>query len=294
MLDHFEYVCPTAIQEVFSFLEQTEPKQVHVLAGGTDLIPELRLSAGETKLLVDISNLNLNYVSKKNNELRIGAATTFRTLERNPVILDAVPILASAAHQIVAVQTRSLATIGGNLCTAAPSADSAAPLIALNASLMLVGKSGNRLIPVADFFQGPRRTVLQRGEILTEIIIPLSIGRKASFKKIGRRKALCLSLVNCAVSFCLDYERRITDARIALGSLAPVPMRAMKAEGLLNGNLPSAELFELAGESVKGEINPTDSYRASAEYKRRLAEVTVRRCLADTLRQFSAEMGERC
>jgi CO/xanthine dehydrogenase FAD-binding subunit len=286
LLENFNYICPNSIQEVFSVLDRYRTGQAYLLAGGTDLIPGLRSKEIHADCLIDLSKLGLDYIKCCENKIIIGALTTFRKLARDPVISTEIPVLSDAVNQIGSIQIRSLATIGGNVCNAAPSADSAAPLICLNAKLRLVSPDHERLVPVEDFFVGPGKTVLQKQELLIEIIIPIISNRKASFKKIGRRKAVCLPLANCAVSLSLDNSGYIEDARIALGALAPTPMRVIEAEKLLVGKKPSDELFGLAGKTAMFEIKPTTSYRASAEYKRLLAEVVVRRTLEDTLKKF--------
>jgi len=286
LLDNFNYICTNNIQEVFSALDQYRTGQAYLLAGGTDLIPSLRSKEIHADCIIDLSKLELDYIKCCENEITIGALTTFRKITRDSVINTKIPVLSHAANQVGSIQTRSLATIGGNLCNAAPSADSAPPLISLSAKLKLVSPGHERLVPVEEFFVGPGKTVLKKQELLTEIIVPIVPNRKAGFKKIGRRKAMCLPLVNCAVSLSLDKSGYTEEARIALGALAPTPIRAVEAEKLLIGKKPSDELFELAAKAAMHEIKPTTSYRASAEYKRLLAEVVVRRTLADTFNQF--------
>lgn len=292
MLEEFGYVCPNTIEEAFSAMSKARPGQALLLAGGTDLIPELRSKEKKADCLIDLSKLNLNGIKCMNDKVIIGAVTTFRKLARDPIIRNELPILSDCANQIGAVQTRSLATIGGNLCTAAPSADSATLLMCLDAVLRLVSPTQERLVPVEDFFVGPRKTVLQDMEILTEIIVPLVQNRKTNFKKIGRRKTVCLSLINCAAALRIDEKGIIEEARVALGALAPTPMRAMEAEKLLVGKNPSLELFEEAGKIAMNEIKPTTSYRASAEYKRLLTEAVVKRTLEDSLSQFKPLAGK--
>jgi CO/xanthine dehydrogenase FAD-binding subunit len=285
-LKSFDYICPDSMQEVFSTLDQPRLGKAYLLAGGTDLIPRLRSKDEQADCLIDLCKLGLDYIKCSDNKILIGALTSFRKLERDAIIKTEVPVLSDAAKHIGSVQTRSLATIGGNICNAAPSADSAAPLMCLNAVLRLVSPMQERLVHVEDFFAGPGKTILKKHEILTEIIIPIVQNRKTSFKKIGRRKAVCLPLVNCAVSLILDKTGLIEEARVALGALAPTPMRAFEAEKLLTGRAPSDELFEQAGRAAMYEIKPTTSYRASAEYKRLLAKTVVKRNLAETLKKF--------
>jgi len=286
LLRKFDYICPNNIQEVFLALNQAQSRHVLLLAGGTDLIPALRSKDKHADCLIDLRGLDLDYVKCFDKEIRIGSLTTFRTLIRNTVIRSELPILVNASSKVGAVQTQSLATVGGNLCSGLPSADSATSLMVLNAKLRLVSKGQERIVEVKDFFVGPGKTTLQCNEILAEIIIPIVQNRRACFLKIGRRKAMSLSIINCATSLRIDRNGTIEEARIALGAVATTPMLAIEAEKLITGEKPSVELFKQAGKIAAGEINPRSSIRASAEYRRLLAEMMVKRNLEDTLQQF--------
>ncbi len=286
MLDRFEYMRPTHLEELFSILANYGSRNVCVLAGGTDLIPALRAGKKHADCVVDLEGLGLQYISNGNGSIRIGAGATFRMLLRDGIIRSHLPILACAAGRIGAVQTQSLATIGGNLCSALPSADSAAPLLVLDAQLRLVSAGGERLVKIQDFFTGPGTTLLANGEILAEIVIPVSDGRRAAFMKVGRRKGMSLAVLNCAASFRLNAGGLIQDARIALGAAAPTPVRTARAEEFISGSQPSASLFAQAGKIAASELHPRSSIRASGEYRSLLSEILVRRSLQKTFDQF--------
>jgi len=204
-----------------------------------------------------------------------------------------ITLVAEAALQVGAVQTRNQATIGGNLCSAVPSLDGAPALLVLGATLGLQAQGKQRLVPIEQFFLGPRRTVLQPGEVLTEIIVPLREDFTASFLRMGRRKALTLSIVNAAAGLAVNGQQ-VTEARIALGAVAPTPIRAYKAEQLLLGRKMSPELFAEAAAVAATEISPISDLRASADYRRQISVVLVRRALEIALaRQKNAPAALR-
>ena len=230
LLKTFEYLKPNGLNDVLQVLEELKHNNAHILAGGTDLIPWLRAKVKQADCLVDLVSAGLDQVIFEKDEARIGAMVSFATLCRHPQVVQRLPALAEAASQVGAVQTRTLATLGGNLCSAVPSLDGAPPLLALAARFRLQAKGGERVVPAEKFFLGSRRTVLQAGEILTEILVPLRKGFKVSFLRMGRRKALTLSIVNVAAGVAIDEDGGIECARISLGAVAPTPIRAVRAE----------------------------------------------------------------
>jgi CO/xanthine dehydrogenase FAD-binding subunit len=279
-MKHFrpsEYVRPETIEETVSILGEN-PKRALVIAGGTDL---LVTRPADTEILVDISRLPLSYI--ENGEyLRIGATTNFNTilgsehLQRGPL-----RIIAEAAKEIGHFNLRHLATIGGNLCNAVPSADAAIPLIALDAEAVISGVDGERRVKLEAFFTSVRETVLERNEILKEIVVPSQPPRTgASFQKIGRTN-VDIALVNVSVRFTLGEEGDCADARVVLGAVAPTPIRAMKSEEMLVGKKPSEELFVEAAEVAASESRPISDVRTSAEYRREMCGVLVRRALEE-------------
>jgi carbon-monoxide dehydrogenase medium subunit len=203
---------------------------------------------------------------------------TFAALSEHPQVRLRLPAVAEAALQVGAVQTRNQATIGGNLCSAVPSLDGAPALLVLGATLRLEAQGSARLVPIEQFFLGPRRTLLQPGEVLTEIIVPLRRDFTASFLRLGRRKALTLSIVNAAAGLAMDRQQ-VSEARIALGAVAPTPIRAYQAEQLLKGQKLTPQLFAEAAAVAATETSPISDLRASADYRRKISVVLVRRAL---------------
>ncbi len=281
----FEYLKPPDLTGTLAVLDQLKDKKVEVLAGGTDLIPMLRSGMRKPDYVIDLADTGLDDLIFEGDRLRIGALVTFTALCEHPGIRRKLPAIVEAAIEVGAVQCRNLATIGGNVCNAVPSLDSGPPLLALGASFRLQSKGKERVVRSEEFFVSPRRTVLQPGEILTEIIVPLEERFRAHFLRFGRRKALTLSIVNGAVGLATNGRREIVNARIALGAVAPTPIRAYKTEQLLHGRKVSSELLAQAASMAATDISPISDLRASAEYRRKLTTVLVGRALEHVLRQ---------
>jgi aerobic carbon-monoxide dehydrogenase medium subunit len=232
------------------------------------------------KYLVDIKNIpDLEYIRYDEKEgLRIGALTTIRQIETSLLIRERFLPLAQAAKVLGSVQVRNRATIGGNLCNAAPSAETAPTLLVLNTNVKVAGSKGERTLPLEQFFLGPGLTVLQN-EILTEIMVPsLSANIRGVYLKIGRRRAVDLALVGVAVAVAMDGNKW-KDVRIALGAVAPTPIRARRAEKLLEGKRTDAALMQEAGQIASEEASPISDVRASAWYRKELVKVLVQRAL---------------
>src|ERR1700688_2412183 len=203
--------------------------KVKIIAGGTDLLADLKFTAHGPDVVVDISRAeDLKNITMTDQGLSIGALVTHTQIMRSPLIREMFPALVDAAHTIGAVQTRNLGTLGGNLVTAVPSMDSGPTLMALEAIASIQGPYGRREVPLTDFFLGPRKTVLKADEILAEIVIPKqNLGKPTHFLKFGLRKGQALALVNSAASFWVDWEKHTFVApRIALGAVAPKVIRA--------------------------------------------------------------------
>ena len=280
LLNTFEYLKPASLGEALSVLDDLKEKKSQVLAGGTDLIPWLRGRVKDVDYLIDLADTGLDHILFDSDlgQVRIGAMVTFAALCEHPELRLRLPAISEAALQVGAVQTRNQATIGGNLCSAVPSLDGAPALLVLGATLRLEAQGSERLVPIEQFFLGPRRTLLQPGEVLTEIIVPLRRDFTASFLRLGRRKALTLSIVNAAAGLAMDRQQ-VSEARIALGAVAPTPIRAYQAEQLLKGQKLTPQLFAEAAAVAATETSPISDLRASADYRRKISVVLVRRAL---------------
>ncbi|RME50266.1 MAG: xanthine dehydrogenase family protein subunit M, partial [Caldilineae bacterium] len=245
MWRNFEYAVPATLSEAIALLRRQDARPV---AGGTDLTMHLRAGVVSPAHLVDLSGLGLNYIRTDGETVKIGAMTTVAALLAAAEIGRNFPALLEAALEFGSVQTRNMATVGGNLCSAVPSADLAPPLLVLGAQVRLAGAGGDRALPLTGFFTGPRQTVLRPAEILTEIELPLPPPRSgSSFLKLGRRNAMTLAIVNAAAFIALEEDgRTVRTARLALGAVAPTPIRATNAETLLRGRPLSDSLIEEA------------------------------------------------
>lgn len=276
----FDYYKPRDIQDAVTFLEK-EGAGAQALAGGTDLIPRIKDRLTYPKYVVNIKGLEqLQGMGVDGDGYRIGSLTTIRTLETSPVIRRRYPALAQAAGVLGSVQIRNIATMGGNLCHAVPSAETAAPLLALDAQANIAGPHGNRSVALDQFFLGPRRTVLQPGELLKEIILPSLPERSGSvYIKLGHRQAMDLAIVGVAVFVALDGAGRCSECRIGLGAVAPTPARAKQAEKLLKGEKLTEAAILQAAEIGMGECQPIDDLRASRVYRCEMVKVLTARAL---------------
>lgn len=247
-----------------------------LVAGATDLV--LRAPRSVTAL-VDISQLGLSYIKREGKAVRIGATTTMAALEESAVIRRlANGILAEAAANCGGIQTRNMATVGGNLANASPAADTATPLLALDAEVVMRGLRGGRRVPLSAFFSGRHKSAAE-GSLLIEIVIPAGKPRTAwSLQRLARTER-DLAIVSIAAGIQLDRQNRCTWARIALGAVAARPMRVPAAESILAGQVVNRESFERAAEAAAQEIEPLTDIRASAEYRRAMGRVLVRRAL---------------
>jgi CO/xanthine dehydrogenase FAD-binding subunit len=264
-----------------------------ILAGGTDLLVELKHALHNPEIIVDISRLReLKQIAVADDGLHIGAGVTSAEIMSSPVIRAMFPALVAAAHSIGAMQTRNLGTLGGNLVTCVPSMDSGPALIALEASVSVAGASGQRRMPLADLFVGPRKTSLKPGELLVDIIVPKeNLGKPTAFEKFGLRKGQALALVNIGASFWVERDKFVAP-RIALGAVAPTVIRGPKAEAFLDGRKISAEAMAEAGRIAATEAKPISDFRASTDYRRDLVVVLVKRALANAQALAAAKEKE--
>jgi carbon-monoxide dehydrogenase medium subunit len=255
-------------------------EQARFIAGGTDVIVKLKEGKITPRYLVSLRRIQgLDHITYQDGELRIGALVTHRMLETSPMIRKEFPVLTDAVTHIGSVQIRNVATIGGNIVNAVPSADGAIPLITLGARVRLRGPKGERSMALEDLFIGPGQTLLEPGEILIEFIIPrLPPHTGAAYVKHTRRAAMELPLLGVAVLLSLAEDGvSCTDARIGLGVLAPTPMRARSAETLLKGQRITEEVLAKAARTAAEECKARDSIRGEAWYRREMVEVLVPR-----------------
>jgi len=282
------------------------------IAGGTDVMVLIRQKKVNPKNLISIRNIkDLAYIDTAKG-LKFGAATTHSDIDGHEIIKRAYSALTDATSHLGSWQIRNVATVGGNICTAAPSADTACPLLVLDAMVSIIGPKGSRDVALDDFFQGPGKTALGQGELVRGFVIP-AFGENtgSAYIKHTRRQAMDLPIlgvatritisvksgseVRCKDMFCTidsianilaklkDEELKVEDARIAMGVVAPTPVRAKKAEAALKGKIVSPELFEEIGNIAASEAKPRDSIRGEAWYRSEMIKVLVKRALIKSI-----------
>jgi len=280
----FDLILPSSVDDCLRVLAERGP-EAKLVAGGTDLLPQLKNGLLKPACVVDLSGVApLRRLERTDGRgLRIGPAVTARALERDPGVRSDYLALAESAALIGSVQVRNLATVGGNLCNAAPSADMVPPLLALDAEVVVAGPRGHRRVPLASFFVGVRRTVLAPDELLLDIVVPgPGPGSGGSYLRHTPRRELDIAVVGVAAQLTLS-DGACAKARIALAAVAPTPLRATAAEQALEGQPVTAEQIERAAALAADAARPISDQRGSAEFRRHLVRVLTRRTLATAL-----------
>ena len=270
------YFAPTRIAQALKLLAEYGEK-AHILAGGTDLVPKINYYELKPDILLYIGELGLDYLKKKKGKLVIGATTSTATLTNNALVAQKASALAEAARQSGSIATRNAGTIGGNLANASPAADLATPLLVMDAKLLLGRAGGKRVVAIKDFFTGPGKTVLKPDELIIEIYVPSFKGRTI-FLKLGRRKAMTLSVANVAVRLEMAGDT-CNEVRIAMGAMSPTPMRCTRAEEMLKGRILDKALVNKSATEAVAETNPIDDQRATAWYRKKAGAALVAQAL---------------
>jgi len=269
----YEYYEPRSLKEVLELLDRYGD-QARILAGGTDLLVKMKARLVEPRVVINVKKIDgLRYIVEDGEQVRIGALTRLRDVENSELVKKYIPALHDAVKSMGSIQIRNMATIGGNLCNASPAADTAPPLLVHNAKVVLSSVGGDRVLPLAEFFKGPGLTVLKPNELLREIIVEKSIAGSSAFKKVSR-VAVDLAVASAAVYVEVE-DGFIRNARIALGSVAPKPLRAVRTESLLRGlRIDSREVLN-ALKTIDVEISPITDVRSTADYRRYVSKVLV-------------------
>jgi len=278
--ESLEIFQPSSVKEAGEILQDRGPGG-HFLAGGTDLIIAIKEKGLAPKYLVDLKRIpSLSDIREQpDGGLSIGALTTMRQVETSPIIGRRLPFLAQSAAEVGSIQIRNRATIGGNMANATPSADVAPALLALEAKARVAGRSGERVMGLEQFFRGPGETVMELGEILLAILIPpIQAGLVGEYIKFSPREMMDLATIGVAVTLVLS-GKRCEQVRIALGAVAPTPMRARKAEAVLSGQILTEELADKAGHEASKECKPISDVRSSADYRKEMVRVNTKRAL---------------
>jgi CO/xanthine dehydrogenase FAD-binding subunit len=281
------YVAPTDLAQALAALG--DEGGAIVLAGGTDVMPQG--NAGRLRPARTLLNIRrvtgLDAVELVGDALRIGALVTLTTLLTHPLVREHAALLADAADHFASDQIRNMATLGGNLCNASPAGDTLPPLLALDAEVELAslaegGTVQRRWLALDGFFTGPGRTLREANELLTAVRIPLaSHGRVARFYKTGTRPALDISTISLAFAAQREGDGRLHGVRLAIGAVAPIPLRARRTEALLEGKRLDAALAAEAAACAADEARPIDDVRATAWYRKELVRNMTQRMLGD-------------
>lgn len=288
-LPHFRYHEPVSLTEACKMLEMFGEKAV-LLAGGTDLLVKMRNRQCQPENVISIAELKeINQISLVDNHLSVGAGCTVTQIAESEAIRATFPAIVSGANHLASPTIRNTATIAGNIMTASPAADLPPALMAYGAKVLMKKMDEERFVPLERFFCSPGVTQSEENEILTEIHIekpPEFSG--AGFFKLGNRKALQISIINGACYFALNPQSgNIETARIVLGAVAPIPIRAYSAENILKDQKPGMDLFREAGSAAAGDCSPINDLRGSIEYRKDMVEMLTQRTLVSIYEQIS-------
>ena len=285
----FELFEPDSMEEAIQ-LSGDYGDRGKILAGGLDLISKMRRWQMNPEALISIQNIpDMDYIQGNGTgDIRIGALATLRALELSPLIRNHHDMLYEAVHQIASVQVKTMGTAVGNLCVATPASDVAPPLVALGAELEITGSDGKKNVPLEIFYKGLEETILEPGHIVTEIHIPaVPAGSGGAFLKLAHTAA-CIAKVNVAVMMEIDNDL-CKEVRIALGSVAPTVVRATRAEDMLRGRAPDAEAIGGASRSAAENATPISDLRSTAEYRKEMVGVLVKKGIEKALERAKAE-----
>jgi len=288
-ISEFQYFAPESLEEACRLLEEME--DACLMAGGTDLKIKLNNSTLKPKTIIGLKNIKgldrIAFNGKKG--LIIGATALLADVTSSNVIKKRYPAIASAAGETANVQIRNMGTVAGNICNAAPSAENAPPLIAMNAEVKLFSLKGERQVTMDKFFHDPGLTDIRFGEILTSIWVPPPPPRSgASYQHISPRGKVDISAV-CVGAMMTVKGQVCEEVRVVLGAVAPIPMRAIKTEKLIRGKKITAAIIEKAGISASKESRPISDVRASAAYRREMVNVLTKRAVQEA---YQRAMGK--
>lgn len=288
----FEFSEPASVAEAVALIDG---ERARALAGGVDLVLRMRLRQARPERVVSLQKIpGLDYVRPDGRlgggGLRIGALATLRQVEQSSTVIQGWPLLAEAIRSIASMQTKIMGTVVGNLCAGTPASDVAPALYALGARMRIAGRGGEREIPIEDFFVGPGRTAVGPHEMVTEIVVPApAAGSAGAFLKLSKTSE-DIAKVNVAVTVALTGGRCVY-ARIAVGSAAPTPVRAARAEQALEGREWGAAAIAAAAEATVEAVCPITDVRSTAHYRTEMVRVLVRDALSEAARRAGVQPG---
>ena len=283
----FTYHEPRSIQEACRLLYKYAGRS-SLLAGGTDLIVKMKKGALAPRHVINLKTIpGLNGIRKEVGGYGLGALATLADIAQNAGLKNIFPLLNASAQAIGSSQVRNIATLGGNICNAAPSADMAPALLCLDARVKIAGPETSHSMPLKEFFMGPGMVDLKPGEILAEIYVPFPCsGTKGIFVKHSPRRKMDIAVTSVAVLLAFDEKGFCKKVRIALGSVAPTPIRAEESEALIKGKKAEDVPFHQITEILRQEVNPISDVRASAEYREEMVSVLTVHAIKDLLLQW--------
>jgi CO/xanthine dehydrogenase FAD-binding subunit len=288
---HTNYIAPASLDELLTALHQ-HGEDARIIAGGTDLIPQMRLGKFTPRILVDPRCLPLAEIVETGEYIHLGPCFTHTQVLTSPLLKREFPALVDACQQIGGPPVRNRGTLVGNLANASPAADSALPLLVYDAEIVIARFGGERVIPLNEFYLAPGQTQLAVDEFIREIRIPkMPSHTKAFFLKLGNRKAMAIAVASVALRLSLDELGQVIEAHIALGSVAPTPLRAYQAEAILQSNLLNEEIIIHAAQAAQLAASPISDLRASSEYRSKMIAVLTRRALEIVQQEFTSENG---
>jgi CO/xanthine dehydrogenase FAD-binding subunit len=288
-MQRFDYLAPQNLAEAIQMM--SDRPEATLLAGGTDILVQMK-EIRAVEALLSLKRVAEVHQFVHNGTLTIGSMVTVGQIAADQLIQEDYTALAIGAGLIGSVQIRNVATVGGNLCNAAPSAATAPPLLALGAQAVIASSQGEHVVPLEAFFRGPGRTVLQPGELLKAIVVPKPVDHSGSFYiRHTPRAWMDSAVVGVAAALTLGTNDTISNAQLALGAVAPMPMRATAAEALLPGHTLTDELLQEVGAMAAQEAKPIDDLHASAEYRRHLVNILTQQALRRALARAKARVG---
>ena len=272
---------PRSLREAYALLTAEAHRP---LAGGTDLLVLITGEIGEPPgRVLDLWHLDeLRGIRVESNTLVIGALTTYTELRRSPLVAEFLPAFAEAAATIGAAQIQNRGTIGGNVVNASPAGDMLPLLLACDVELVVGSSGGERRVAALDFWPAYRRTALAANELLLRISVPLAADRHVRYRKVGTRRAQAISKVVMALAWrVIASDGHWRDVRVALGSVAATPTRALQAEAVLEGSVPDEATADRAASTLASELEPIDDVRSSADYRRAVAARVIHRLIRE-------------
>lgn len=277
-----EYFSPASLDEARELLT-TSPGPAKLLAGGTDLLVQMPEEPRTEIRVVSLRHIKAlrEICQAQKGEIFVGAMVTHAETAQSPLLKRYFPALAKASGMVGSPSIRNMATIGGNICNASPSADTGPPLLAYNAKAIIWGPTGEKRVSIEDFFTGPSMSILKAGEILKGFLLRSEKTLIAAYSKLGTRKAMEIAIVNVCVSMLVEKNNYCSEIRIALGAVAPTPIRAKRAEDTMRDKKITPELIKKTAKVAVSETKPISDIRASADYRKEMIGVLVEKTISE-------------